>query len=189
VDAADGKHYAITASDASRWVKAIPKYASIEHPTDNLRIAFIKRANSMRPETSITTSTSSQGNIHQHFNLGFPYGSGHLGHSGQGLYNGFGPQNNTPERDFRLRMPSTSPAHSNPEGHVEVDRYFEWLTAKFPGDREKLIRAKDELHGRDIDLKTLRKLPHKELGEWGISWGIADKIRREIKTFQVEDIY
>jgi len=86
-------------------------------------------------------------------------------------------------------MPSTSPARSDPDGHTEVDRYFTWLIYKYLADKNKLLQAKDQLHERDIDLKSLRKLEINTLIEWSITWGIVNKVHQEIKNFQEEDIY
>ena len=95
----------------------------------------------------------------------------------------YSPQN-TPERPINRRVPSISPARSDPDGHAELDRYVTWLIAKYPVDKEKLLNAKDMLHDKDLDFNTIRKLPIPIFERWGIKWGLADKIKRKIKDFQ-----
>lgn len=181
VDIADEKHYPLTSTDASRWAKAIPDFATVEQPSERLRSMLFRKAAGNRPrDSNVQTTTSSHGNIHMHFNMASP--SQYFGQRFGSIYS---PQN-TPSRH---RLPSTSPARSDPDGHAELDRYFNWLIRKYPGDKEKLLSAKDKLHERDLDLKSIRKLPNSTLEGWGITWGIADKIKREIKDFQDEDIY
>src|SRR5204862_7155518 len=60
---------------------------------------------------------------------------------------------------------------------------------KHPVDNEKLLYAKSKICKRDLDLKAIKKIDDKKFDEWSVTNGIADKIRRNIKTFQEEDIY
>ena len=86
-------------------------------------------------------------------------------------------------------MPSTSPARSEADWRAETECYFEYLIKKFPGDQEKFLAAKQILLANDVDLKAYKHLDRDMLEKWDISWGIAEKIRRDIKVFQMEDIY
>ena len=60
---------------------------------------------------------------------------------------------------------------------------------KFPGDEEKFLAAKQTLLANDVDLKAYKHLDHDILEKWDISWGIAERIRRDVKVFQMQDIY
>jgi hypothetical protein len=104
-------------------------------------------------------------------------------------YSSYSPQSTSHDHRNNHRMPSISPPLSDPDEYAELDRYFNWLISKYPADKEKLFLAKDKLHEHDLDLKSIRKLENTTLENWGLTWGIADKIRREIKVFQNEDIY
>lgn len=182
IDNADDKHYAFDSSDASRWTKAIPEHASIDRPSDNLR-AHLVRKDGKRRNVNVQNTTSSHGNIHNHFNLALPSGTPYYDRR---YFVGYTPEA-TPRRR-RFRHLSSSP-RSNPDGHAEVDRYFNWLIDKYPVDNEKLLYAKSKIQEQDLDLKSVKLLNDKTFKEWLVTDGIADKIRRNIKTFQREDIY
>jgi len=87
----------------------------------------------------------------------------------------------TPQR--RRKSPATSPIAPHPDGHAQVDNFFDWLIDKYPADKQKLLDAKDQLQDRDIDLATLQFTSNEQLGLWKVSWGMAAKIKREIKEF------
>jgi len=93
------------------------------------------------------------------------------------------------ERHKSYRMPSTSPARSEADWHAETECYFEYLIKKFLGDKEKFIAAKQMLLANDVDLKAYKDLDRDTLEWWDISWEIARKICRDVKVFQMEDIY
>lgn len=101
----------------------------------------------------------------------------------------FSPQESPQNRHSTRRIPSTSPARSDPDGRAEVDRYFAWLIKKYPADDERLVSAKDKVHEKGLDLVTLRKIDNLVLDGWGIVWGLADKIKREIKAFQDYELH
>jgi len=101
----------------------------------------------------------------------------------------FSPQATPHSNRTSRRIPSTSLARSDPDGHAELDRYFTWLVKKYPADNEILMAAKDKLHAKGLDLVTIRKTEHKVLDDWGIIWGIADKVKREIKNFQEWELH
>ena len=96
---------------------------------------------------------------------------------------------NTPKSRNERRHLSTSPAHSESDWRAETERYFEYLINKFPGDEGKFIAAKQTLLANDVDLKAYKHLDRDILEKWDISWGIAERIRRDVKVFQMEDIY
>src|SRR5271154_3565252 len=87
----------------------------------------------------------------------------------------------TPQRS--RKSPATSPIAPHPDGHAQVDNFFDWLTDKYPADKQRLLNAKDQLQDHDIDLATLQFMSNEQLGLWNISWGMAAKIKREIKEF------
>jgi hypothetical protein len=185
VDAADNTHYAFDSSDASRWAKTIPHSSSIDRPSDRLRAILVRKAKkaSNGSDANIQTSMSSgNGGTVNNFNITLPtpgrYMDRRLGtiHSPE----------NTPNRP---RMPSTSPARSEVDWRAETDRYFEYLTKKFPGDTDKLLAAKQTLLVNDVDLKSYKDVDHEALEIWDITWGIMKKICRDVKVFQMEDIY
>jgi hypothetical protein len=186
VDDADSKHYTFDSGDASRWAKSIPDHASIDRPSDRLRTHLMRKDAGKRRDSNTQTTTSSHGNIHNHFNFSLPSTTPY---PDRRFPAGCSPQDTPIGRRYSRHMPSTSPPLSDPDGHAEIDRYFDWLINKYPADKAKLIHAKETLHERDLDLKSLRKMDNGTLENWSITWGIADKIRREIKTFQKEDIY
>ena len=183
----DDKHYTLTAQDCSRWAKAIPEHATIDRPSDRLRSHLVKQQIEKKKDSNVQTTTSSHGNTINNFHLALPTNTPYF--SRQYKIGSSPDQTPTGRHRSSHRMPSTSPAHSDPNSYEEVDRYFEWLDKKYPADKAKFQHAKDQLHERDIDLKTLRKLDNDILVSWSISWGIAAKIRRDIKQFQEEDIY
>jgi hypothetical protein len=186
VDVADDKHYAFDAGDAGRWAKSIPDFATIERPSERLRTQLIRKANAKQRDSNIQNTTSSHCNIHNHMHFNMPSPAQYFDRRSHSSYS---PQTTPHRRRNNRRMPSTSPACSDPDGHAELDRYFDWLIKKYPADKEKLLLAKEPLHKRDLDLKAIRKLENTTLESWGMTLGIADKIRREIKIFQEEDIY
>jgi hypothetical protein len=136
--------------------------------------------------SNVQNSTMSHGNIQNHMYFQMP--------SPSTFFPGYASTQMSPQMSPGMyknqhRHPSTSPARSDPDGHAELDRYFMWLIGKYPADKERLLSAKDKLHDKDVDLKTLRKLELTILEAWGISWGVGDKIKYEIKDFQCLDIY
>jgi len=78
VDFADNKHYPFDTGDAKHWVKAIwIDCASVEHPSDNLRISLVRKANSkIKTNSNVSNATSSHGNIYNHMYFNMPSPSG-----------------------------------------------------------------------------------------------------------------
>jgi hypothetical protein len=163
VDPADSKHYSFDTQHARRWVNAIPVYATIEHPSEALRMVLVRKANdNKRKQTHVQNATSSHGNTNNYFNIAMP-NTGMVGftpNASRQSSSVYSPQQ-TPRR--RHRNPSTSPVISNPDGNVQLDSYFEWLIKKFPAIKQKLLSAKEQLHERDIDLRTIQLLDHEQL--------------------------
>jgi hypothetical protein len=146
-------------------------------------MVLVRKANdNKRKQTPVQNATSSHGNTNNYFNIAMP-NTGMVGftpNASRQSSSVYSPQQ-TPRR--RHRNPSTSPVISNPDGNVQLDSYFEWLIKKFPAIKQKLLSAKEQLHERDIDLRTIQLLDHEQLGAWNITYGVADKIKREIKEF------
>jgi hypothetical protein len=165
IDITDDKHYTFDAGDASRWAKSIPDYATVERPSDRLRTQLIRKANT-KHDSSIKNTTSSHGNIHNHMHFNVPSPTQYFDRR---FYGSYSPQNTPHDRRISRRMPSTSPPRSDPDGHAELDRYFNWLINKYPADKEKFLLAKDKLHEHDLDLKTIRKLENTTLEKWGMT--------------------
>lgn len=194
VDPADDKHYSFDTQHARRWAKAIPGWATVEHPSENLRGQLVRKEHDLnKRDTATQNSTSSHGNTNNYFNFTMPTMPGLTPNVSGRSSTAYSPRQ-TPQRRRSRRHPSTSPIASNPDGHRQVDSYFEWLIEKYPADKQKLLNAKDQLHERDLDLRTLQFLSHEQLEAWTITWGIADKIKREIKEFpgaplDEEDLY
>ena len=188
VDIADDKHYPFDSGDASRWAKTIPEFASLERPSDRLRAQLIRksalkakgRSSIERDQMTSSTHGSTVNNFTftmptpaQYMDRYFPINQSHT---------------NTPKSRNARRHLSTSPAHSESDWRAETERYFEYLINKFPGDEEKFLAAKQTLLANDVDLKAYKHLDHDILEKWDISWGIAERIRRDVKVFQMEDI-
>jgi len=182
VDIADNKHYPFNSGDASRWIKTIPEHASLERPSDRLRAQLIRKAASKGRNSNVHTTSSSNGGTVNNFNITLPtpgpYGARHAG-----------PFQSPPNRRYSARMPSSSPARSEADWHAETERYFEFLINKFPEDRERLLAAKQTLLSNDVDLKSYKDIELETLEKWDITWGIAKKICRDVKVFQMDDIY
>jgi len=186
VDIADNKHYPFDSGDASRWAKAIPEYESLEHPSDRLRAQLIRKVAKGKDSANKVQSTSSgHGSTVNNFTFTMPNPGQYM--LPTGLHTGMLPSPNERRRSYR--MPSTSPARSEADWRAETECYFEYLIKKFPGDQEKFLAAKQILLANDVDLKAYKHLDRDMLEKWDISWGIAEKIRRDIKVFQMEDIY
>lgn len=173
--------------DAARWVKAInSKYATVEHPSENLRGYLVRKRNEKsKPKAQGQSTSSSNGNIHN--NLYFNIPTTPFMSRRPSVF--FSPQESPQNRHSTRRIPSTSPARSDPDGRAEVDQYFAWLIKKYPADDERLVSAKDKVHEKGLDLVTLRKIDNLVLDGWGIVWGLADKIKREIKAFQDYELH
>ena len=173
VDSANDKHYTITTGNASHWVKAIPEFASIDRPSDQLHMHFMQQASQNKKKSNIQTTTSSHGNTINNFHLALPSSTPYVSRR----YSTISSPDHTPVgRRSSFRMPSTSPAQSDPDGHAEVDRYFAWLIRKYPADKDKLLQAKDKIHEEDLDLKAIHTLEINILKSWSKTLGIVDKI-------------
>lgn len=181
VDETDGKHYPLNATDTARWSKAIKRgNASLNRPTERLRLKWIR---SVKIATNIhNTSTPTQGSIHNNFNINLS----DLLSTGQRLYR---PQNilQTPNQSpKRHSILNSSSVLSNDDAGTEFDRYFEYLSHKFKQDVEKLAEAKAVLAEQDLDLRGIYETDASILVQYGMTYGLALKIKRYIKDFQLE---
>ena len=193
IDIADNKHYSFDSGDASRWAKTIPEFASLERPSDRLRAQLIQKAASkVKGHDSVAqaqTPSSRHGSTINNFSFAMPTPMQYMDH-----LNGSFNSSSTPSAGYKhyhhdRRHPSTSPARSDADWRAETERYFEFLIKKFPGDKDKFLAAKLMLLANDVDLKAYKELDRDTLESWDISWGIAKKICRDVKIFQMEDIY
>ena len=187
VDVADDKHYRFDSGDASRWAKTVPEYASVKRPSDRLRAQLIRKSASKgRDSNKVQTTSSGHGSTVNHFNFSMPTPAQYMDRHVSTPQS----RENTPNgRHFSHRIPSTSPARSEADWRAETERYFEFLINKFPGDREKLLAAKQMLLANDINLKSYKEIDRETLEKWDITWGIAKKICCDVKVFQMKDIY
>src|SRR6266496_1162861 len=77
-------------------------------------------------KSNIQTTTSSHGNTINNFHLTLPSSTPYSSHRYFAILS---PNHMSPVGHHSTsRTPSTSPAHSDPDGHTEVDHYFTWLT-------------------------------------------------------------
>jgi len=82
-------------------------------------------------------------------------------------------------------VPDSSPVLSDDEPDTELDRYFAYLADKFKKDVGKLTEAKTALANQDLDLRGIHETDVKVIEGYGITYGLALKIKRCIKEFQV----
>ena len=183
VDVAENKHYPFDSGDASRWVKSIPEHASLERPSDRLRAQLVCKAASKGRNSSVHSTGSTNGGTVNHFNITLPTPIGRY------MDRYAATMQSPPGRRHSAHMPSSSPARSEADWRSETERYFEYLVNKFPGDKEKLLAAKQILLSNDVDLKSYKDIEPETFEKWDITWGIAKKICRDVKIFQMEDIY
>ena len=190
VDIADDRHYPFDSGDASRWAKTIPEFVSLERPSDRLRAQLIRKAASkVKGRWDLqTTPNSNHGSTVNNFTFTMPTPAQYMSYYLSTSVAPGGAPSSPNERRHNHRPPSTSPARSEADWRAETERYFEFLINKFPGDREKLLAAKQMLLANDVDLKAYKHLDYNTLEKWDISWGIAEKIRRDVKVFQMENI-
>ena len=68
---------------------------------------------------------------------------------------------------------------------MELDRYFDYLTGRFTKDAEKLTEVKTALVNQDLNLRGIHETEASVLEQYGMTYGLALKIKRYIKEFQV----
>jgi hypothetical protein len=128
------------------------------------------------------TSTPTQGGIQNNFSINLP----DLLSRGRRLY-GLGSSPPAPVHHKKHpSIRSSSPILSDDDTGTEFDRYFEYLTHKFKRDTEKLAAAKTALADQDLDLRGIHETDPSVLVQYGMTYGLALKIKRYIKDFQLE---
>jgi hypothetical protein len=172
----------LDATDVTRWAKAIKQgNTTLEHPTDCLRLKLIRQHTPKTSATNANTNTTpSQAAVHNNFNISLP----ELFTAGRCQYT-LGSSPPTVKKPFtKGRVHESSPVLSDDEPTTEMDCYFVYLSDKFEMDVAKLTEAKTKLSNQDLDLRGIHESDVKILVEYGITYGLALKIKRCIKEFQ-----
>lgn len=83
-------------------------------------------------------------------------------------------------------MHSSSLVLSEDGTGTKFDRYFEYLSNKFKKDVQKLALAKEAIVEQDLDLRGIYEMKPAVLVQYEMTYGLALKIKRYIKDFQLE---
>jgi hypothetical protein len=70
-----------------------------------------------------------------------------------------------------------------------IEQYIDWLARKDSGEveLEVLMEAKRILLEEYVDLNTLKKMSREDAEYWGIKWGLALRLKRDIKEYLRSD--
>jgi hypothetical protein len=157
--------------------------ASVERPTERLRLKLMRAQNPTNKTTNINNvSTPTQGGIQTHFSVNFPdFRPTNRWHYDLEAVR----QNQFDEKGIILFLRS-SPVLSEDDTGTEFDRYFEYLANKFKRDADKLNTAKIAIANQDLDLRGIHETDPNALVQYGMTYGLALKIKRYTKDFQLE---
>ena len=184
VDDTEDKHYKITTDIASTWAKSTgpPHYSSVDRPSERV-IKRLKNQNSKRTTDSHVPSLNSK---NSNINISFTMPPGSTTPYLNSAFSGAGSPQATPTATGikQRRTPATSPAMSDKDAPAARTGFFNALYTKYPADKEKLISAKAKAEEQDLDLKTMHGLSEEAWDARAVTWGIGDKIRRNVKRFQ-----
>ena len=123
-----------------------------------------------------------QGGVQNHFSISLP----DLRSKGRWLH-GLGSSPPIPiQQKKHHSICSSSPVLSDDDAGSEFDKYFEYLAQKFKRDVDKLNTAKIALANQDLDLRGIHETDASVLVQYGMTYGLALKIKRYIKDFQFE---
>ena len=65
---------------------------------------------------------------------------------------------------------------------------LDWLIANNSGDTDVLQEAKKKLVEELVDLDTLKGMTYEDSQYWGIKWGLAKRLIRDIKRYVREEV-
>jgi len=74
----------------------------------------------------------------------------------------------------------SSPVDTTPE---TVSDYMDWVIARHPSEVETLLKVKDRLLKDFVDLDIVRNMSKDDSVHWDIPWGLAKRLKRDVKAF------
>ena len=91
-----------------------------------------------------------------------------------------GPHRSPTVATIQPNVVRSSPVDTTPE---TVSDYMDWVIARHPSEVETLLKVKDRLLKDLVDLDIVRNMSKDDAVHWDIPWGLAKRLKRDVKVF------